>query len=565
MTSVQNLIKRLFPYKIITHRLSDLHNQLLQQNIDKNDIFLSIEKENKSRQFCCLSIEELLRLFECCPTTERTLYESISINKPVRTYIDFEYLIDKNLNIQNHYIGPMCCLKVLYYFLNAPDDTINTVESYIENILKQFLVLEASTTEKISYHFINANPSILFESISSLGIFIKAIIRFLLLAIVQHKCAMFNMDIPIEQFNNASNLTIQLVPFIHTLRNHCRQCNTSIPYVSIADIAYLLVQNRGNEWTLAIDTNVYSNNQQFRLFNCVKYGKNNPLVPSTTFPFHYQLEYSSHNLLKKSLITYMEDDHIPKVYLNGDKFDINLSSISNRIATFSYNLININLINQHIKPLTFSKPSTNASKSHTPQNLIHLNKINHLNSSVKDIQLFLNFVENIVTSEPSYQGYVHTCVRGIYNKDLLFFNIAEHEKRGCLVPLHNVNDQIKSIFGISMSSGERLKKETRKQKREIIEKQNELIHLQKKLNQEQQEKEDAVIQATVRIQNPYPRSSSSSSSSVTTPFNFTLTIFVLIDESLRKCDHSSHPPVTLKTKKVLVQTKEGFVHLKMVW
>ncbi|CAF5043560.1 unnamed protein product, partial [Rotaria magnacalcarata] len=87
----------------------------------------------------------------------------------------------------------------------------------------------------------------------------------------------------------------------------------------------------------------------------------------------------------------------------------------------------------------------------------------------------------------------------------------------------------------------------------------------KKLNQEQQDKEDAVIQATVRIQNPYPRSSSSSSSSITTAFNSTLTILVLIDESLRKCDRSSHPPVTLKTKMVLVETKEGFVHLKMVW
>ena len=142
----------------------------------------------------------------------------------------------------------------------------------------------------------------------------------------------------------------QLAPFINTLRNHCRKCNTSIPYVSIADIAHLLVQNRRNEWTLAIDTNVYSKNQQFRLINCVKYGKNNPLVPSTSFPFHYQLHYSSFNLLKKSLITFMEDDYIPKIYLNDKKFDINLSSISNGIATFSYNLININLLNQHIKP-----------------------------------------------------------------------------------------------------------------------------------------------------------------------------------------------------------------------
>ncbi|CAF4821661.1 unnamed protein product, partial [Rotaria magnacalcarata] len=137
-----------------------------------------------------------------------------------------------------------------------------------------------------------------------------------------------------------------------------------------------------------------------------------------------------------------------------------------------------------------------------------------------------------------------------------------HENHGCLVPLHNVNDQIKSIFGISMSSSERLNKETRKQKREIIERQNELIYLQKKLNQEQQDQEDAVIQATVQIQNPYPRSSSSS---ITTAFNSTLTILVLIDESLRKCDRSSHPPVKLKTKMVLVETKEGFVHLKMVW
>lgn len=143
MSIVLNLIKRLFPYKIITHRLSDLHNQLDQQSIHKNDIFLSIEKENKSRQFCCLSIEELLTLFECCPVTERTLYESISQNKTVRTYIDFEYLIDNNLDVQNHYIGPMCCLKVLHYFLNGLDDTINTVESYTEKILKQFLVLEA--------------------------------------------------------------------------------------------------------------------------------------------------------------------------------------------------------------------------------------------------------------------------------------------------------------------------------------------------------------------------------------------------------------------------------------
>lgn len=235
---------------------------------------------------------------------------------------------------------------------------------------------------------------------------------------------MIDIDIPIQHFNTISKVINQIAPLINTMRNHCHKCNTSIPYVSIADIAYLLVKNTANEWTLAIDTNVYSKNQQFRLFNCVKYGRNNPLIPSTTFPFHYQLQYSFFNLLKKSLITFMDDDQLPKIYLNGKKFDIKSSSISNPIATVSYILININLLNQHIKQLTFSNPSTNISKCQTPSNMINPNIINHLNSSVKDIQLFLNFVENIITSEPSHQGYVHSCIRGTYNKDLLFFNIA---------------------------------------------------------------------------------------------------------------------------------------------
>jgi hypothetical protein len=140
MLFVQNLIKRLFPHEIITHHISDLNDQLL----DKRDgIYISIEKENKSRQYCCLTIEQLITLFEYCPVTDRTLYESIPPNKFVKTYIDFEYLLDKNLDIQDHYIGVVSCLKTLYYFLNVPDDGTYTTESYTQNVLKQFLVLEA--------------------------------------------------------------------------------------------------------------------------------------------------------------------------------------------------------------------------------------------------------------------------------------------------------------------------------------------------------------------------------------------------------------------------------------
>ena len=142
MSFVQNLIRHLFPHKTITHHISDL-NQLLEQNNEKNDICISIENENKSRQFCCLTIQQSIRLFDSCPVPNRTLYECISSNKLVKAYIDFEYLIDKNRNIQNHYLGPVSCLRILYYFLNSTDNTINTIQRYAENILMQFLVLDA--------------------------------------------------------------------------------------------------------------------------------------------------------------------------------------------------------------------------------------------------------------------------------------------------------------------------------------------------------------------------------------------------------------------------------------
>ncbi|CAF5018652.1 unnamed protein product, partial [Rotaria sp. Silwood1] len=266
MDFIHNLIKKLFPHNIITHHINDLTNEPSDRNNITNDICISIEKENKSRQFCRLTIEQLITLFEHCPVSDRTLYEVISLSKPVKTYIDYEYFIDKNLDIENHYIGPISCLKILYYFLNIPNDTIDTIEIYTQKILKQFLVLQASTNEKISYHFIHSKPSLVFENVSTLGIFLKAIIHFLLFSIIQHKCTMFNINSPPEPCT-ISNLIQILAPYVSILRKHCTSCTISIPYVSIADISYLLVRSAADKWTTAIDINVYSKNQQFRLLN----------------------------------------------------------------------------------------------------------------------------------------------------------------------------------------------------------------------------------------------------------------------------------------------------------
>jgi hypothetical protein len=125
----------------------------------------------------------------------------------------------------------------------------------------------------------------------------------------------------------------------------------------------------------------------------------------------------------------------------------------------------------------------------------------------------------------------------------MMFNVikfVEREKGGCIIPLNNVNDHIHSILGISMTSVERLK-------REMLEKENELIQLQKKRDQEKQDKEDAAIRATLRLRNPRTRSSSStsSSSSVTAAFSSITTTFMPIAKSSRKRGQSGRSPILL--------------------
>ena len=234
---------------------------------------------------------------------------------------------------------------------------------------------------------------------------------------------MFNINSSIDQCRNISNLINLLTPHVNILRKYCITCKTSIPYITIADIAYLIVQNI-KEWTLAIDINVYSNNHQFRFFNTVKYGKNNPLVPSTIFPSDRQLQYSSFDLLKKSFITFIDNNYVSKIYFRNNKFMIGLSSLSHSLTILSHNSININLINKHIDYSASRNLYTNIDTAQNPLNTLHDKKINSLDLSIDNTQIFTSFIKNIITSDPSHQGYIYSCARGIYNKNLLFFNIA---------------------------------------------------------------------------------------------------------------------------------------------
>jgi len=236
---------------------------------------------------------------------------------------------------------------------------------------------------------------------------------------------MFNIIFPTDEFTIQSLIQV-LVPHIKTLRKYCTSCQLSIPYISVADIAHLLVRNKTNEWTTAIDVHVYSKNQQFRLFNCVKYGKNNPLIPSTTFPFYSQSNLLLSDFLQKSLITFIEDYETPKIYFKNRKFLFSSSSSSNfdSIIPISQKFMNIELINQHITNLSFPYKDTNINTIQNVSHAPHTHTINSIDIHEQDIGIFTTFVENIIKSDPSHQGYIHSCVRGTYNNNFLFFNIA---------------------------------------------------------------------------------------------------------------------------------------------
>ena len=81
-------------------------------------------------------------LYHQMPVCERSLYEIIPENQRVKAYIDFEYPIDNNhLVDQTRAIDS--CLKVLYTVLNRQSHDQLYTDVSMQQVLEQFLVLEA--------------------------------------------------------------------------------------------------------------------------------------------------------------------------------------------------------------------------------------------------------------------------------------------------------------------------------------------------------------------------------------------------------------------------------------
>ena len=94
------------------------------------------------------------------------------------------------------------------------------------------------------------------------------------------------------------------------------------------------------------------------------------------------------------------------------------------MTTLSHKFININLNNEHIDYLAFGTLYTNIDTKQNLSSTSYDNKINNLDLSEDDIQIFISFIENIIACDSFHQGCIYPCIRGTYNKNVLFFNIA---------------------------------------------------------------------------------------------------------------------------------------------
>ncbi|CAF1443279.1 unnamed protein product [Adineta steineri] len=225
--------------------------------------------------------------------------------------------------------------------------------------------------------------------------------------------------------NIPCDLITLLMPHINLIRTCCARCYICSKYITAAEIAYLLVLNKQNRYTLAIDLSVYTRNQQFRLFNSVKINKTNSLLQTTTFPFDHDSKNFYDEMLKKSLITYNDLIDVPIVFLKDDHFLCKSTETIYETLSENYSFINFNNINTHsniyFKYGSHFTSTSNSMKLNIPSEIITRISTNEFE---QDMQQFRPFVEKLIQSDNKHQGFIRSCVRGNRNTDVLFFNIG---------------------------------------------------------------------------------------------------------------------------------------------
>lgn len=175
---------------------------------------------------------------------------------------------------------------------------------------------------------------------------------------------------------------------------------------------------------MGIDLSVYSKNQQFRLFDCVKKHKTNPLIQSVILTSNQPIKYSYNETLRKSLLTYEKNDAFMLSEKNNEFVYEKLGIPSNSIFQ-TCALINLNKLNYHLK--NFYPTSTKHQNTPNPKKLnLSSSIITPTNTDLFDTVTheFKSFVQKLITNDSSHIGYIRSIVRGNCNSNIIFFNIG---------------------------------------------------------------------------------------------------------------------------------------------
>ena len=178
-------IQTILPRIKIYHKLDTLLTNLLNIKDEQmhSMIVIGIENEDRKRHFMSVSLEQLAILLDLLNPNERTLYELLCQKNLCKLYFDIDVYIDdySNFDIKK---SLLILRNLFHYIIQKSTDQSPCSSTTIED---HFLVLSASTENKLSYHLIYTNTAIRFDSQQSVGKFITCVL---------HHCARLVKNMP---------------------------------------------------------------------------------------------------------------------------------------------------------------------------------------------------------------------------------------------------------------------------------------------------------------------------------------------------------------------------------
>lgn len=353
----------------------------------------------------------------------------------------YQFIIITHLsNTQNKFLNKIFYLKKHIH------------EHKLIKIFICFFLLFRTTASKVSYHFIHANPTVLFQNTTTLGHYIRTIFQILLLAVAKHKCSYFNTNFGLNIISIA-NILLFLSPHVSVLRSSCSNCWLINEIINVPDVANLIVYNKKKNWSLSVDLFVYSKNQQFRLYDSKKAGSNNSLHTTSDYPFEEIKSHSYFDILRKSIITNVNNIQVPLIVLKNDNlFITELTSQLNISKIEVDNIILKTVNNDHLQIIKHE--NLNFSKTYKKEIDNQSNSQNKIIQTRSDtiFNTYIPFVNKIITTDHEHIGKIHSCVQGNRNNNKLFFNISGNYRFCPKIRTHHKRNSTSLIIDISSNN-----------------------------------------------------------------------------------------------------------------